>query len=623
MYTSLSRRLAAALLLSCAAMPASAQRIDRVVAFGDSYADTGNLREILNAAGLGALYPEAQYPTGRFSGGSNFVDKIAEEYGVTGTNFVNFAIGGAQAGTGNVAGPGLIPGFEQQWIAFTQGGTTYTNVAFREPISVSGVQTAIPAGGLTFNADDLGVFSVGGNDARAYRQTGTFAGADAAAASTAAQAQSGIDALVARGLKRMVFIVGDTGQLPEALGKPSAATGTAFSTGYNGRMATYLGGVARRGVTVSYVDLTAIGNVVRANPARFGFRDVTSACPEACIGNTALQDQYFFYVDGVHLTSAAFDLVGLYAVNQLAAPYTFRANGDLPAHAADEFGRALGARLDLARARPQADGFSTWGSFVAAHDHRDADEGGNATRTDDRGGILGAEYGSGRATLGAAISWSRGRARDDGARARADDYLIGGYAGTHFGNLYAQAYGGYGWANLHIHRDGVADPLTASTDSESWLAGGRGGYLLPAGALRVGPTVAVDYARTHVDGYTEVGDAAAALGVGGQTVRQLVGSAGLEGRFEITPAIAPWARVEAEKRLLGDGRTVDYEPQVATVIVNSFAIPSASRHVYGAVTGGISAQLARAVSLEVQARATFERREGNSEAGQAGLRLSF
>ena len=46
--------------------PGTAQHVDRIVAFGDSYADDGNLFEILG------FNPAPQvYPTGRFSGVTN------------------------------------------------------------------------------------------------------------------------------------------------------------------------------------------------------------------------------------------------------------------------------------------------------------------------------------------------------------------------------------------------------------------------------------------------------------------------------------------------------------------------------------------------------------------------
>ncbi|RZV48198.1 MAG: hypothetical protein EX258_09075, partial [Sphingomonadaceae bacterium] len=56
-----------------AATPAQAQRVDRVIAFGDSYADDGNLFELI---GVDPITTGA-YTTGRFSGGSNYIDTLS------------------------------------------------------------------------------------------------------------------------------------------------------------------------------------------------------------------------------------------------------------------------------------------------------------------------------------------------------------------------------------------------------------------------------------------------------------------------------------------------------------------------------------------------------------------
>ncbi len=72
----LSRALACASLLPLVALaaPAGAQQIDRIVAFGDSYADTGN------AFALGYANPQALaiYPDRSGSrGGSNYIDTLS------------------------------------------------------------------------------------------------------------------------------------------------------------------------------------------------------------------------------------------------------------------------------------------------------------------------------------------------------------------------------------------------------------------------------------------------------------------------------------------------------------------------------------------------------------------
>ena len=82
------------LAIGTVATPASAQQIHRIVAFGDSYADTGN------AFALGYANPQALaiYPTGRFSSGSNYIDTLASILQVP---VQDFAIGGAFGGTNN------------------------------------------------------------------------------------------------------------------------------------------------------------------------------------------------------------------------------------------------------------------------------------------------------------------------------------------------------------------------------------------------------------------------------------------------------------------------------------------------------------------------------------------
>ena len=301
-----------------------------IQAFGDSYADTGNLFRI-----LGVPNPP-QYPTGRFSGGTNFVDTTSSLLGIPQSNF---AIGGATTGTTNVVGPG-IPGFTQEWQGFV-------------------------ASGRRIAPSDLVEISIGGNDARAYYQTGgTLAGVPAASTLSATQALTGINALVGAGARKLVFTTGDVGQLPEATVNPNASVGTAFSQNYNTQMQTALAAIARNGVRVELVDISLIGSLIRANPARYGVANV-GACPLACIGNPALQNQFLFYFDGVHLTSLGFTIVGEYIVNRLNAPLTIGPQADLGINSAMGFASTLYGKLDMFR---ETYGFasSTMNAYAAA-----------------------------------------------------------------------------------------------------------------------------------------------------------------------------------------------------------------------------------------------------------------
>src|SRR5258708_22965317 len=159
-----------------------------IQAFGDSYADMGN---VLRTAGV---QTPPQYPTGRFSGGTNFIDTTSALLGIP---QANFAIGGATSGTTNVASP-FLPGFTQEWQGFI-------------------------ASGKSFAPSDLLEMSIGGNDARAYRLAGgTLAGVPAAATVSFNQTMAGINALVGVGAKNILVTHGDGRPLPEGCRHPKA-----------------------------------------------------------------------------------------------------------------------------------------------------------------------------------------------------------------------------------------------------------------------------------------------------------------------------------------------------------------------------------------------------------------
>jgi phospholipase/lecithinase/hemolysin len=293
---------AAFLSVGCtAAAPAPTSQFDRIVAFGDSYADDGNIFELFGSA------PPALYPRGRFSNGTNFVDTMSEILHVP---IANFALGGAVSGEGRNNRPA---GFRQQYEAFLAGGgpAYYPRVTGR------------------FSPRDLVVVSIGGNDARAYEKrlgrspskaavASAIASAPAAAARSVASTSAGLDALVRGGARNITFLGGNVGRLPEVKGSVIAPIGSAFSNSFNSGIRASLAKLEQRGVTVSYLDLDALADKVEANPSAYGLVSA-GACPAACLANPALADKYLFYVDRLHLSAAGFAIIGRQAVAQARA----------------------------------------------------------------------------------------------------------------------------------------------------------------------------------------------------------------------------------------------------------------------------------------------------------------
>jgi outer membrane lipase/esterase len=607
--------LAASAAALIAAAPASAQRVDRIVAFGDSYADDGNLFQLLN------IPRPAVYPNGRFSNGTNFIDTMALLLNVP---VDNFAIGGAFTNNGNINGPG-IPGFVTEYGSFLAGGGP----------------AAFPRVSGRFGPNDLLAISIGGNDARAYERSlglaptsaqvaSLIAGAPGQANLRVAEATTGLGALVNAGARNITFLAGDVGRLPEVQGLAIAPVGTAYATAFNAGIQTSLANFASQGVIVNYLDLNRIGDVVQANLAAFGLQSA-GACPIACVTtNPELLDRYLFYVDQLHLTSAGFAIVGRYAVRQLEAPLNFAAQTDLGLLTASSFGSTLLGRLDLSDARAgDYEGGGIHAFLTGDTAHRDIEAG--RTNFDytlnSVGATGGLEYEAGGAVFGAALNYAQGRSTVGATgKARTRALQAGLYAGWAGGNAFAEAYAGYGWLDYSFERQAVIDRIAADTKGNSVVAGGRAGYLFGADRLRVGPVLGLRYAKADADPYTETGDPVLTLNVRRQEVKALTGSAGAELRGTLDVgglAVRPYVALTGEKDFEGDSRTIRYAGTASPTIVNTFVLADRSKDVFGRLDAGASFTLGTNIALEVHADTTIERKGGNDLSAFAGVRIGF
>lgn len=605
-----SRLLAATVLAAsaiCFATPAAAQRVDSITAFGDSYADDGNFFQLIG--GIPApLQPV--YPTGRFSGGTNYVDSLGQ---ILDVGIDNFAIGGALTNNTNTNGVG-IPGFTFEVQSYLAGG--------------GGV---FPGVTPTFDANDLVTVSVGGNDARFYQQTGgTLAGAPAAATASAAAATANLNLLVGAGAKNISFLAGNTAILPEVANNAAARDiRNSFSTTFNNSIQSTLAGYAADGVMVHYLDLTLVGQQIIADPQAFGLQSA-GVCTLACVADAAEQAKFLFYVDNLHLTSAGFAIVAKYIATQLEAPLTLQAASDLGLDVAHQWGRTMTARMDVGSPRdgdmPEGVKFFFTGDTFTRKLH--AGERNEAYRASGYGVTGGVEFGFGSGMAGIAANWSKPKANfgNDRADNEGRSYQVGAYGGFGVAGGFVQAYGGYGWDKHDIERTGVVDPMEAKPKGHHTVFGAKAGYLMPLGSVRVGPVVALDYAKAKVDGYTESGDPALTLNVSSIDYRSLRGSLGLELRGDFEGGgvqLRPYLAATAEKDFTGDGRTIRFAQTSAPTIVNSFSFDDASKKAYARVAGGFSAAIFDKVRLDVGAAGTFGKKQGNETSANLGFSVGF
>ena len=621
---------ASLIALVAVASPAAAQQVDRIVAFGDSYADTGIATTMILGdptapASLKTLI-STLYPTGRFSGGTNYVDTLADILNVP---VENYAVGGALAGTFPVpfgtgssnntnCGPAGVAGSAAICpVGFTYEVNQFLNVGAQDPL--------FPAGTGTFDENDLVVVSIGGNDARYYQQNYSAFPAAPFIAGSIAGATAGLDQLVAAGAPTISFLAGDTGRLPEVFGDPAAAAiRTSYSAAFNTAMQGTLAGYAADGVMVHYLDLNTVADNIAANPAAYGITN-GQVCPgfpdPTCLLNTT---GYLFYGDGLHLTSQGFAIVAQYVAVQLDAPLTLQAPADLAYDTARQWGRTLSSRVDVNGRGVSDAGLRLFvvGDFFS----RDVAE--SATNhkfdIDGVGGTVGAEYGFGNGIVGVAANYTRPRVSfgNDAAEVDSKSWQVGAYGGFGMGGFFGQGYLGYGSDRHDIERVGVIDELRADPDGSHVVAGAKAGYLLPVWKVRAGPIVALDYARAKVDGYTESGDAALTLDVGKQTLKGTTGQVGIEGRLQLIEGVSSYLTVAAERDLSGGSRVLHFAQTSAPTIVNEWDV-SREKETYGRTTSGSSFNLWDGATLNTTISRTFGREGGQEFGAQIGFKTGF
>ena len=616
------RRLAKMLSVSLIALaalpaPAAAQHIERIVAFGDSLADQGNAIQLLlsNPATPAPLKAQLQqlYPTGRFSGGVNYIDRLSE---ILNAPVINYAVGGAQ--TGGLNQFTGLPGFTQETAIFLSGATPPGTIF-------------PPNGG--FQEGDLLALSIGVNDGRAFYQAnpaGTTAQAQAAALVSAANATTNLNLLVGAGAPTISYVALDAGLTPDVLASPALATlGSAFSATFNTTFQETLAGYAADGVTVHYLDGATVLANVAANPDAYGISNLycptpTPSAPGCLLGASG----FLFYADGIHPTSDGMKIIAQYVAAQLDAPLTLQAPSDLGVDISRQWGRTLTSRVDIARGREPAEGIRFY--VVGDTFSRDIDETLTNHKFEDDGvGLtIGAEKSFGAVTAGIAGNYSRSQVdfSTNASRVKSNSWQIGGYAGYAAGGLFVQGHAGFGKDEHRIRRAGVIDDLGAEPDGSHITAGAKAGYLIPfdglVSGLRVGPVAAIDHARAKVDSYEEDGDAALRLDVDDQDLKVTTGQLGVEGRLSLIEGVRSHASFTMEKEFSPDTRVIRFAQTTAPGIVNQWNVER-DPGTYFRLSSGNSIDLWQGATLNTALSSTFGRDGGQEMGFQLGFNMGF
>ena len=628
------KRLLPALLLSVflgAAAPAvQAQQgnpgpFSNVIVFGDSLSDAGYFRPFLTGLGLP---PSVVSLLGRFTTnpGPVWSELVSQYYGITpapsNANGFIFAQGGARVATASASTP---PGSAQR------------------PVSTQIDEYLARAGG---SADPNALYAVwaGANDL--FQNLGAFS----AGAITQAQLQTNvlgaataeigqIARLQAAGARYvLVFGLPDIGATP-AFASSAATAGavTQLSAGYN---TTLFGGLATAGVRVIPVDAFSLLAEIRANPAAYGFTNITGiACgpfppittattvsaqfcgPTNLVAPNAGQD--YLFADGVHPTARAQAIVAQFVEALIDGPMQYSLLAEAPLRTRGSLNRALNDGLLQGRQ-------STVGKFTvfAAADGAtfDVDAGGGTPGLDSslntlaigvtvratESVTLGAAYGRGR--LRGSFGHEKGNFRtNENAIALFGSLKWGGFYGT---GLVSLADVEYNDTQRKIVLGSVTRVATSNPEGNNVASYFTAGYGFPIGRFTIGPVATLTTASVDVNQFDESGAGSANLRIMAQKRRSEVWGLGVNVAANLG-TWTPWLRVTADKERRDEQRMVSASP-LSMATGNVYDLPAyQSDSNFVTTTAGINGMLGPNVAVGL-AYYKLSSRSGIKEDGFAG-----
>ncbi|MBW4577065.1 MAG: autotransporter domain-containing protein [Aphanothece sp. CMT-3BRIN-NPC111] len=541
------------LLSACFPITASAQNFSEFYIFGDSLVDNGNVFRATN----GAYPPSPPYFQGRFSNGPVFVELLAPQLGLTANPNTNFAFGGATSGTVNAANiflqlPGSpLPGLQTQVNNFTRANP---------------------------NADPNGLYVVyaGGNDYIFSRFLGT-----PNPATTVSNISNAVANLTTAGARTiLVPNLPDLGQTPFARLNQASVPLTNLTNAHNSNLTTSLQSFVQNNPEVNVIplDVNAVFKEIIADPARFGFTNVTDSCFSITRPQTPCTNpnQYLFS-DEVHPSAATHRLLADYTFAVLTGPNAVTPLGDIALNVARLQTRDINDRL-LALRAGQPRTTTRPGVFVSGDlNFGEQDATANQSKFDfnSRRITAGVDYPLNRnLAVGAALSYVNNDSDLNNDQGEID---VDGFSGSLYSNFsqenfYADAIVSYGRNGFDINRKIPFDnrTATASTDGDQFATSLRGGYNFTSGKFAVGPTAAIRYSRVNIDGYTEENAGSLNMVVHDQSAESLNFSLGAQASYAVTTdfgTVTPFVRASFEHEAANDSR------QIVTELATQPGIP--------------------------------------------------
>ena len=400
---------------------------------------------------------------------------------------------------------------------------------------------------------------------------------------TAAQAQAGVAQaavdlvtqaarLQAAGARYLVvYNVPDIGKSPLAASQNAQSTFSALSSLFN---STLDAGIGAAGLQVVQVNTFKLLDEIVANPAAFGFTNVTApVCTTAsaldCTPAT-LRDPNgnltWSFADGVHPTTGLALIAAQAAASMIDGPLRMSLLGEAPIGVEEANFRTIDARMMSGINSPRpVKKYEFWAAYdYGTNDFKSLGIDGDANlNTLAAGGdvklsdklIVGGMFG---------YTENKGNFGSGSGTYKLKETSGTAYVGYGDGPWYIGATFGAGNLDYSTNRDIQLGALsrTESGSPTGWQIMGSvlGGYWFqPSATLQHGPWLRVSYQDIHVHGFSENGSDSTALSYGQQERDSLITSLGWQVTGQLG-MVRPFARITWENESRNDQRSVSATP---------------------------------------------------------------
>jgi outer membrane lipase/esterase len=568
---------ACALSLACSSVFAASWPYSTMIVFGDSLADAGQFPDVGGPQGATLRFTNRTGPTYQNGSGEFFAlnssTLVGSHLGVAAgdlgasTSPVNAALGRADGNNWAVGGYRT----DQIYDSITSQSRVSDNSSGTDFLLRSRTGY-LPANNFRADPNALYYLTGGGNDFLQGRVTSlgqAVGAADQLAASAQVLQQAGARYI-------MVWLLPDIGQTPAVSGTPLQLPSTLLSGVFNQELVRQLGQID---ANIIPLNIPLLLKETLADPARFGLAANQNLVGTCFSGNSCVQNSQYginsttpdpsklLFNDGVHPTVTGQKLIADYAYSLLAAPWETTL---LPEMA----NASLRAQQDELRAQWLADwgnwqAVGQWQAIVSASSQKlDIDAQSNSASADGHGYNLTAG-GSYRLAEDWRAGMVAGAYRQNlEAGERDSDYKLNSYIATAFLQFQANHW----WADLSASGGrldyanakrkfalGVSEGAEkGDTDGSLWALSSRLGFDI-AGASspwHLSPFISADYAHIDVDGYSEKGSRSTALSFDDQTRKSRRAGAGLQGKFQLSPATSVFGEIAHEREFENDQQDV-------------------------------------------------------------------